>query len=171
MKAKLKKDADVFRTPSIMVDGKKIKVNLDNELEITNISEDQSKVAAQMAYWSSVWSAAEAEKIMVDASYRRWRAQTGRKIIEREPKIAEWKVKQKIEAHSMFMKMKQAISIAASNAIIAKGIFESFRIKANALQSKGAQARAELDATGMTTRIKTDSDRADRVRRKIKKKK
>ena len=40
-----------------------------------------------------------------------------------------------------------------------KGIFESFKIKANALQSKGAMMRAELEATGMATKREIQTQR------------
>lgn len=135
----------------IEIQGKKIKYDLDAELEINDVSQEQSTVAAKMAYWASLWASAEAEKIEVDAYYRKWRAEFGRKLLENDPKMSEWKVKQAIESQENFSTLKKAIAIAAQNAQLCRGIYESFRIKANALQSKGAMLRAELDATGMNT--------------------
>jgi hypothetical protein len=58
------------------------------------------------------------------------------------------------------------------NTTMSKAIYESFRTKASILQSKGAMARAELDATGMTTKrteakaersVESEAERAVRV--------
>jgi hypothetical protein len=137
----------------IKVDGKKIVVKR-SDLVIDDISSGQSRVAYQMAHWASIWASAESERIRTDAYYRKWRATVAGKILRRDPKAAEWKVRQAIESDPMFEKLKSALADAERNVILTKGIFESFRIKANALQSRGAMARAEFEAIGLSTPLK-----------------
>jgi len=140
---------------TLTVNGRQIEVDLENELEIANVSVDQSKVAAKMAFWGELWASAEAERLQVDTFYRNWRAKQGEIALNAEPKMAEWKVKQRIESSDRFLKVKETLASAIYNATMTKSVFESFRIKANALQSKGAMLRAELEATGMTTKATT----------------
>lgn len=143
----------------LKVNGEKIVADLAELMEITDVSRDMDRIAALMSYWGSVWAAAEAEKISVDSYYRQWRARYGMKIVEKEPKQAEWKVRQQLEASDDFEKIKKGISLAAQNVTTSKGIYEALRIKANMLQSKGAMMRAELDATSMRTPEKKPSRR------------
>lgn len=141
-----------FGLVQIEVDGKPVEADLDEQLEIGDVSTDMEKVAAQMAYWGAVWASAEAEKLSADAYYRQWRAEAGRSLLESDPKLAEWKVKQDIEAQPKFAKIKQGLATAMRNATLSKAIYESFKTKASMLQSKGAMLRSELDATGMSTK-------------------
>jgi hypothetical protein len=140
-----------FNETEIVVNGNPIKINISDELEITDISDDMDKVASQMAYWGSVWASAEQESAASDAYYRRWRATVGRKIAKDDPKLAEWKVRQLIEESSDFHSIKNDLSKALENVIHAKTMYEAFRVKANMLQSKGAMMRHELDSTSMRT--------------------
>jgi hypothetical protein len=135
---------------NMKIDGKVITVKR-SDLEIGDITNDQSKVASQMARWSVIWAAAESERMRTDAYYRKWRAEVGVKLMRVDPKTSEWKIRQAIESDPMFEKLKGALAEAERNVIVSKGVFESFRIKANALQSRGAMARAEFEAIGMST--------------------
>ena len=150
-----------FNKIDITVNGERLEVDLNVELEITDISEGMKKVAAQMAFWGSVWAAAEGEMEKVDAFYRKWRAETSRKIAAANEKLAEWKLKQEVEAQPKFLEYKDAIAKSITNATLARSVFEAFKIKANVLQSKGARERAELDSTGMTTRSAEPTRRRD----------
>lgn len=141
-----------FSKFKIKVDGQDVIVDLQSQLGIVDVSKDMDKVAAKMSYWASVWSAAAEEQIRVDGQYRAWRAKAGEVALQREPKLAEWKVKQAIEGDATFLKFKDAQGKAARNVILTKGVFESFKVKGSQLQSKGAMQRSELDATGMNTR-------------------
>lgn len=138
-------------TIEMMVNGKMVDVDWEELLTITNISADMDKVAAQMSFWASLHAEAEVEKIKVDTYYRNWRAKAGQRLLESDPKLAEWKVRQAIESQNKFGVLKEAIAKASHNTTVTRGIYESLRTKANMLQSKGAMMRAELDATGMST--------------------
>jgi len=160
----------------LMVDGQEISVDLEKELTIVDVGVDMDQVASKMAYWAALWAAAEGERVKTDAFYRNWRANMGQELLAADPKLSEWKVKQRIEADAYFSKIKEAIAKATYNSTLTKSVYDSFRIKANALQSKGAMMRAELDATGMTTpgkpkkRAKAERDaRVDKMRKDLKK--
>lgn len=153
-------------TIEMMVNGRVIDVDLDDLLMITDISADMNMVAAQMSFWANLHAEAEAEKIKVDAHYRNWRAKVGQKLLQSDAKLAEWKVRQLIDAQPKFEVLKEAIARAAFNVTNTKGIYESLRTKASMLQSKGAMMRSELDATNMSTptKEKTRSKESDQER-------
>lgn len=138
-------------TTELTINGKVIDVDLDDLLVIKNVSSDMDRVAAHMSFWATVNAEAESEKVRVDTYYRKWRAKTGQALLKSDPKLAEWKVRQLVDAQPKFDALKEAIARSVSNATVTRGIYESLRTKANMLQSKGAMMRAELDATGMHT--------------------
>jgi hypothetical protein len=141
-----------FKKRTIMVQGEKIEIDLDESgLTIADLSEDMGRVASQMAWWSSVLSAAEAEKIRVDGFYRQWRAKTALAALDKDPKLSEYKQKLAVEASDDFLRWKDKIAISEENAVIAKGMVQAFDKKGSMLQSRGAIIRGELAATGMTT--------------------
>ena len=135
----------------LVVNGKEVKFKRE-ELQIGyDLSEQQDKVAAQMAYWGEVWAASEAEELEIDAAYRHWRAKLKEELIAKNPKLSDPKIMAKIEATDTFVKFKKAIAQAKQNSITCKTRMQAFEKKANLLQSRGAQRRAEYEATGMTT--------------------
>ena len=135
----------------LKVNGKTFKADLEKELKITDVNKDMDVVASKMAYWASINANAEAEKITTDTYYRRWRAEIGKKILSKDPKMSEWKVKQEIENDVHFETLKTGLSIAVRNVALARGVYESLKTKASMLQSKGAMMRAEIDYTDMST--------------------
>ena len=141
-----------FGVIDITVNGCPRQIDVDSMLEICDISTDMNHVAAQMAYWGSVLSFAEAERLKADTAYRNWRANRGKKIVDSNGKISEWKVKQSIEATSTFLSLKEALADAVRHATLCRVLVDAFRVKANMLQSKGAMLRAELDSTDMSTK-------------------
>ena len=162
---------------SIEVNGEPVAIE-DHPLRVADLDSDMTEIAAQMSYWGRLWGAAEAEKELADARYRTWRAEYGKQTLDADPKLAEWKIKQKIESSPNFMSHKEAIATAQRNTVILKTRFESFRAKASILQSKGAMARAEIEATGMSTRSRTeraktpeDKKKAEEIIRTAQKKK
>jgi len=154
----------------IEVEGEIVKLD-DSELTITDIDKDMNEAASLMSYWGKLWGIAEGEKELADARYRAWRAEFGKQMLEADPKLAEWKVKQAVEASSKFMKHKEAIATTTRNATVLKARFESFKARASLLQSKGAMLRAEFESTGMNTRSKAREENAKDVIRNSRKKK
>lgn len=135
----------------ITVWGEQIELPINDGLPIADVSTDMDRVAAMMGFWASVWASAEREAEEVDAHYRRWRARKTAELLDGDPKLAEWKVKAQIESDDKFVQFKSAAAKCQEAIVAARGVVDSFDKKANALQSKGAMMRKELDATGMTT--------------------
>lgn len=164
----------------IEVAGEKLEIN-ESDLNIKSLGIDMDKVAAQMGRFGVLWAAAEEERMTVDASYRFWKAKTGQAILAREPKLAEWKVRQKIESSKEFRAYKRALAEATRNTIVLRSRFDAFRTKAGILQSQGAMRRAELESTGMSTKATERRERktdeivdqvrkdAEGIRKKLKK--
>lgn len=145
-----------FGKREIIVDGIKVPVDRSTLL-IDDIDEAQRTAAQLMAFWASVYGSAEGEKEAADAFYREWRAKATNKILEADPKLAEWKVKAKIEAHKDFRSLKTTLAKAAENVLVARGMFEACSKRANLAQSLGAKARETYRKTGETdTRADTD---------------
>jgi hypothetical protein len=140
-----------FKRFSITVNGIQVELDVDLDLHVGALSGDMDKVASQMGFWGAVWAAAAEEHANVTAQYRRWRAQKAEAVLAVDKKLAEWKVKNKIEADPQFLAMKAAQAKAERHVILARAVFDSFDKKSNQLQSKGAMSRSELDATGMAT--------------------
>jgi hypothetical protein len=147
-----------FNKRTIIVQGVEIDIDIDESgLAIADLSEDMGRVAAQLAWWASVWAAAEAERMQSDAFYRRWRALQGKALLEKDPKLSDEKRKIHIESDEKFLELKGAMAKAEENVVFAKGMFQAFEKKGNMLQSRGAMARGELAKTGMTTPAETSS--------------
>lgn len=143
--------SEVFKKVKIIVSGHEVKIDVDFDLSIANLDIDMDRVASQMGFWGSVWSAAIEENIFAKAHYRHWRAKMSEMLQEKYPKLSEWKVKVKIEATEEFLKFKRSLSISEKNIAISKNMFASFEKKSNQLQSKGAMSRTEIGAIGMST--------------------
>jgi hypothetical protein len=142
-----------FRNVKIVVSGHEVELDVDVDLSIANLDIDMDRVASQMGFWGSVWSAAIEENIFAKAHYRHWRAKMAEMLLAKEPKLSEWKIKVKIEATEEFLKFKRSLSISEKNVAISKNMFASFEKKSNQLQSKGAMSRTEIGAIGMSTPV------------------
>jgi hypothetical protein len=135
----------------LLVAGEKIEGDLKADLTIHDISSEMDNVANQHSWWGGVLAAARAEAEKLEAMYRQWRAKESLRVLERDPKLAEWKVKLKVEASPDFMRHKEAKALAIRNVSQLENIVESFRVKAEQLRSKGAHARFYMEHEGMTT--------------------
>lgn len=157
-----------FLIIDMKVNGESVTANIPNELDIYDVSGDMDKVASQIAYWGNVWAEADKEEITAKAYYRNWKADVGDKISSENEKLAEWKVRQKIEALPEFRAIKEKLAEAARNVTSAKTMCEAFKAKASMLQSKGAMMRAELDSTSMKTREREAAEKRVVNKKKLK---
>lgn len=156
-----------FVTVDIKINGERIQAPVVTDLTIDEIGEDLDMVAAQMGYWSNVW--AEAQEILdaADASYRSWRGNMGMKILEDEPKLAEWKVKDLVDASPQFLEHKAKIARAQKHVNICRGLFDAFAKKANVLQSRGANEREQLARTGAYVKGDPETRHQDNEARQV----
>jgi len=136
-----------FNKRIIVVAGTQVEVNTA-DLVISDISNDMTQVASQMAWWASVMGEAERELIEVDAAYRAFRS---RKVGGLPATLAEWRVKAAIDGDAEFRKHKADIARCEGNIATARGMFDAFAKKANVLQSKGANVRSEVETIGLHT--------------------
>lgn len=142
--------AQRFMRQTIKVQGEDVSVAAMEAAIGHDLSSEMDRVAAQLAYWGAVEADAKAEATMVDAYYRKFRADYTLTALQ-QPKASEWKIKALIEASPRFLEHKQAIAASEKNLVVAQAMVRAYEKKANALQSKGARQRAELGAQGMTT--------------------
>ncbi|KKM17102.1 hypothetical protein LCGC14_1679150 [marine sediment metagenome] len=119
----------------------------------SNVDDEMNRVAAQISFWGEMYAAAEQELAEADAHYRAWRAVFGEKLLDANPKLAEWKIKQAIEADPKFLGIKTGLALAQRNAIALRRHAGAWEKKANVLQGKGAMRRAEFEATGMHAKV------------------
>ncbi len=140
-----------FSKRKITVNGTEIEFDTRTHFPVGDISDDMRDVASAMAWWGSVWAAAEAERIVADSFYRAWRARLSEKLLSDDPKLSVEKLKNKVEAHPEFMKCKQALALAEENVTLSKAAFNSLEKKGNMLQSLGAVHREERRTSGMAT--------------------
>lgn len=140
-----------FAKRTILVLGQKVEVNTEDGLPIVDISTDLDRVAAQMGWWASVWAAAERQEISTDAEYRNWKSRAIIEALDANPKDAEWKIKAVVEARPEFVAFQSNKALARDAAVLSKAFFDAFAKKANALQSRGASEREQLERQGLTT--------------------
>lgn len=135
----------------LLVAGEKITGDLKAELTISDLNSEMDTVSAQLQWWNGVLAAAKAEHEQLDAAYRQWRARESLVILEKDKTLAEWKVKLRLEASDKFMRHKNAKALSVRNITQLEGIVEAFRVKAQQMQSKGANLREGLKYDGMHT--------------------
>lgn len=140
-----------FAKRTILVLGQKVELVTESGFPITDISTDLDRVAAQMAWWASVWAAAERQEIEAEATYRQWKSMAMLNALNVNPKDAEWKIKLHVEGSEMFLRHQKEKALAKEACVLAKGAFEAFSKKANSLQSRGASERGIMERQGLTT--------------------
>lgn len=147
---------DPFAKRTISVLGHKVEVVVDS-LRIADISTDMDRVAAQMAYWASVWAAAERQKLEVSAEYRKWKSNALLTAKATEPKDPEWKTRAAVEGSEGFLQWQKNIALAEEAAVLCRGVYSSYEKQSNMLQSRGAMERGILERQGLSTPLKPRS--------------
>jgi hypothetical protein len=146
-----------FAKRTIIVNGEKVEFDAKTHFPVGDVSDDMRDVSSLIAWWGSVWAAAEAERINADAFYRQWRAKAGEALMVSDPKLSDEKRKQKIEAMPEFLKFKAAMALAEENVTLSKVAVQALDKKSNLLQSLGANIRSERRSDGMSTPINPKS--------------
>jgi hypothetical protein len=141
------------------IDGQSVTLDVGADLEITDLDEDMDAIAGLLGWYGNVIAAVKESAAIADANYRAWRARRTESILAKDPKLAEYKVRAKIDADPEFLKHKR--HQAEVDRLLSR-LFKAWHAldrKADILQSKGAVYRAELRSTGMHT--KADPDHPD----------
>lgn len=93
------------------------------------VETDVVAIASAINLWGQHLAKAEEQKVMVDAEYRDWRARQVNEALAKDPKLAEWKVKARVEAMEKFMLFKTGIAKAALNVVSLQTIGDGLRAK------------------------------------------
>lgn len=132
-----------FATREISVEGHKVTA-ADALLIVEDLDEGMRTVTGSISWWGKVWASAEAEAIEADAAYRHYRAKQVIAIGGADKGgPPEYKVMASIEADVRFVALKKALADAQRNVRTAATQFQAFCIKAQQMQSLGANLREE----------------------------
>lgn len=140
-----------FAKRTITVQGEKVEFDAKTHFPVGDVSEDMKDVSSLIAWWGSVWAAAEAERINADAFYRHWRSKEDVKLLATEKGLSDEKRKARIEAMPEFLKFKSALALAEENVTLCKVAVQALDKKGSLLQSLGANIRSERRTDGMST--------------------
>lgn len=147
---------------TIVIDGIEIICDpSDAVIDGPNLSSEMDRVSGQIAFWGSALSSAVRERDVADATYRTWRARAYKAIMERDPKLPEYKIKALCEEHSSFLEHKTRMATAAENVVLCESFKDAFEKKANQLQSRGATKRLERSRSTVRTKDLREDDDVD----------
>lgn len=156
----MSEEADLTNVITVIVDGLEVEVDVDEDTSITDIDTDMAQIASLLGWYGNLVAAARERSDILDMNYRAWRGRRATSLLATEPKLAEYKVKARINGEGDFLKHKRAIAANHRTVTRLERAWAALDRKASILQSKGALYRSELRATGMTTREETDEDRS-----------
>lgn len=140
----------------VNVEGQAVDVGAQLSISV-DIGQDLSNVSAQIGYWGAQAAAAQSVVDKLESDYTVWKATTSEKILQADPKLSEWKATTLRESLPEYKQLKDAIADAQKNANVMWAIYNGFRAKVSALQSRGAMMREELSAMGQTVKAGVDS--------------
>jgi len=103
-----------------------------------DISREASSVAGLMGLAGELMAYTVEQLTIMDAGYRGWRAATAKRVLDGDPKTAEWKVKLDIEADPKFIEWKNGIGQL-------EGDLEYLRAYMSSLQAKASMIRASIE--------------------------
>jgi len=169
--------------------GREIETTLDEadlELDVTSATPGiRATLAADVGTVGGLLADVIEEEECVDAEYRQWRGREFTKILEEDPKLAEWKAKARMEAKDAFLEYKRAAAKLAADReflvryikaleINADGINQSDwkdRVvgkAANAARASSAGSAEEQDGAIETARERRVRERKDKLRKAMK---
>lgn len=102
-------------------------INIDYEQLYSAAPEELPRM---VAYWEAMLGNAEAERLVVDAEYRQWRAGFVQTVLRDDPKLSEWKMTAKIESNPGFGQWKQGLATCAQHIAICRGLLKAFELRA-----------------------------------------
>jgi len=158
----MSEEPELTNVITVVLDGLEVDVDVDEDTAITDIDTDMAQIASLLGWYGNLVAAARERSDILDTNYRAWRGRRATSILATEPKLAEYKVKARIDGEGDFLKHKRAIASAHRTVTRLERAWSALDRKASILQSKGALYRSELRATGMTTREETEDPQPPR---------
>ena len=117
------------------------KVVVGGDLFRVNV-EKAGEIAEEIFRFGELLARAEEVRILVDAEYRAWRAHLGYELIAKDPKLSEWKLRQRLEGSEEFSEFKRGIGIAQRNVTVLQSVLEGLDAKLSVLTSVLARETA-----------------------------
>jgi hypothetical protein len=136
----------------------------------SDISREASSVAGLMGLAGELMAHTVEQLTLVDAGYRGWRAATAKKVLDADPKTAEWKVKLEIESDPKFIEWKNSIGQLEGDLEYLRAYMSSLQVKASMIratieQSKIGDYGAALGIETGSRETPSDEEETPRVRR------
>ena len=156
------------------VGGRDVIVELDTKsLEPSaDLDSDAGSVASQVGLVGEILAVTTERLESADAKYRQWRATKAGTILHSDPKLAEWKVKAKVEADPGFMTHKNAIASLTGDLEFLRVYLSGLKTKASMIRGRIELTRSEWDGTSLGLDVRPEDvmktaenlTRSDRVR-------
>lgn len=108
-----------------------------------DLLEDAAQVAAYMGTVGELVAEYTAQLELLDAKYRTWRAQATDRLLQTDPKMAEWKVNVGVNAQPNFLEFKTEAARLTGALEWLRSFHEALRIKASMVR-----ARVEIHRAG-----------------------
>ena len=136
----------------------------------SDVSREASSVAGLMGLAGELMAYTVEQLTITDAGYRGWRAATAKKVLDVDPKTAEWKVKLDIESDSKFIEWKNSVGQLEGDLEYLRAYMSSLQVKASMIratieQSKIGDYGAGLGIETGSRETSTDEEEIPRVRR------
>ena len=157
-----------LRVSFAAVDGRHIEQDFEPWLEGSrDLDEDMDQAAAKIAWAGAMLGLMYEADEVLDARYRQWRADEGERMLARSEKLSEFKVKQLIESSAEFVRLKSQLAELHRGIHTLESAVRALSAQSDMLRSRGANRRAELRATGMSTSEEDPERRPDDRDRRV----
>ena len=140
------------------VDGKEVSIS-SKDLLVTDT--DVTRSSSDIAFWGQVVAALRNKLSVSEAEYRQWSAKCYSKILDVDPKLAEWKVKARVESLSGFIEHKKAIAGHQKSYDTSKSVFDAIVQKASSKQSMLKAKISEAPYVGGLDNISTRQSKVE----------
>jgi len=142
-------------------------VNVTSDLVVgPDLDRELDRGSALVAKYGRLLSRAQNKEAQCLAEYRHWRARQTETILQADPKLAEWKVKAKVESLPQFLQHKEDIASAEEETHGLWGVYEAVCRRCDLLQSRNSRDVRNLSTLGTDGLPgEEEIDKAEKTRR------
>lgn len=125
-----------------------IQVTLDTrDLLLTeSLDDDARQVMSTIGLVATLIHDAQYNFEVSEAEYRHWREDQKKLLVERDPKLAEWKVKAHVEGHPRFVDHKLQIAQFSADQEFLKVYFQGLKMKADMVRALLYRDKAQSES-------------------------
>lgn len=163
------------------VGGKEVVVELDTSTldPSSDLDAEAGSIASQVGLVAEMMAVATERLESADSGYRHWRAIRVSQSLSSDPKLAEWKVKARVEADPGFMTHKNKIAALTGDVEFLRVYLSGLKTKASMVRGRIELTRSEWEGTSLGLDIKPEDaakaaetlTRSERVRSAMKRRK